>query len=355
MNIAAKIAPPEHCATLDALVARDGGAWEERSHSGRIDYPLPAYASTEVLDYLRPLASVRGEWTGLAMLPAGRVFGAGTVLSSDGSLLARDVSGDLASSESRHWLLDCTRMRAPRLVAGATAVAAVNLGSGYAHWLLEELPRLLSIPVGRVDNIVAHAASAWAREALALRGGRERVIAVRREQHLACAPLVVPTLAAAAGAPAPGALRRLDEFTGALGREASFFGEKLYFTRAGAGRRRVRDEAALWALLAPLGFEKLALEELSWSAQIAACRRARAVVAPHGAGLANLVFCAPGTRVVELFNRRYVNPGYWRLAALRGLDYRPILSAGDGSPREERAANREDIAFDPAQVRAALR
>jgi hypothetical protein len=69
--------------------------------------------------------------------------------------------------------------------------------------------------------------------------------------------------------------------------------------------------------------------------------------------LANLVFCAPGTRVLELFAREYVNPCYWRLAALGGLDYRPVVAEGLGELREERTAKGTDIAVEVGAVLAA--
>jgi capsular polysaccharide biosynthesis protein len=337
------------------VVAHEHGTWFDVSVAERIDYPLPTHASAEVLDYLRPLGSITGEAGGVARLAAGRVHGAGAVLSADGSLLARDVSGDHGNDSAHHWLVGYAGLRAPKTVTGSVAVAAVNLGEGYAHWLLEELPRVLTLPKDTADNLVVHADTPFARQALVMRGGKEQVVASKRRLHLACAPLVVPRLIAAPGAPSRRALDLIEAFTAPLGREASRFGERLYFTREKAERRRVKNEAELWGALGPLGFSKVALEDLTWEEQIASCRRARVVVAPHGAGLANLAFFSAGTRVVELVNRAYYNPGYWRLAALRGLDYRVVVSSGDEPLREDRRANREDIQADLAQVRLALR
>ncbi|MBC8010793.1 MAG: glycosyltransferase family 61 protein, partial [Burkholderiales bacterium] len=111
--------------------------------------------------------------------------------------------------------------------------------------------------------------------------------------------------------------------------------------------------------LAARGFATVCLEELGWAEQIAVFRRARVVVAPHGAGLANLAFCAPGTRVVELVGRAYFNPVFWRLAALRGLDYRPVLARAEGGAaagqiREDRSENKRDLTADVGAVLTAL-
>ncbi|MEY4488236.1 MAG: hypothetical protein RIQ79_744, partial [Verrucomicrobiota bacterium] len=259
MTLATKIAPPTRCVSLAELVASEGGVFRRREPGEVIHYPLPLHATREVRDYFRSMITVWTEEDVLAELPAGRVVGAGAVLSSDGTLLARDVSGDHGNPAEYHWLLGLKRMRQPRPVNGSTAVVAVNLGDGYAHWLLEELPRLLSVPVGCVDNLVLHADSGLVREALRLRGGAEQVIAVRREQHLACAPLLVPGLVAAPAAPVSRTLRLIDAFTDALGREPSGCGERVYFTREKAGRRRVANEAALWSILEANGFKKVIL------------------------------------------------------------------------------------------------
>ncbi len=349
-----KIAPPVHCVTLAELVAHEHGRWVRPEAGEEVTYALPVTASEEVLSYLRPLATIRNAPTGVARLPAGRVLGAGAVLSADGTLLARDVSGDHGNDTAHHWLIGYGGLRATKKVDGSVAVAAVNLGEGYGHWLLEELPRLLAVPVDEAEYLVLHADAAYARQALLMRGGRERVIAAKRRLHLCCAPMLVPGLTAGPGAPNRRALERIEAFTAPIGREYSGLGDRLYFTRGNAVRRRVANEAALWALLESLGFTKVELEKLSWAEQIAACRRARVVVASHGAGLANLAFCAPGTQVVELVNRAYFNPGYWRLAALRGLDYRVVVAKGEGPLREDRRENRADIEADLEQVRRAL-
>jgi capsular polysaccharide biosynthesis protein len=41
----------------------------------------------------------------------------------------------------------------------------------------------------------------------------------------------------------------------------------------------------------------------------------------HGAGLTNLIYAKPGSRVLELFTRNYINVCYWTLSNQLGLDY----------------------------------
>jgi capsular polysaccharide biosynthesis protein len=100
-----------------------------------------------------------------------------------------------------------------------------------------------------------------------------------------------------------------------------------------------------------LGFTVVAPETLSFAEQARLFAGAEAVVAPHGAALANAVFCRPGTRIVELFAPGYVNVCYWALANQVGLDYRYLLARGvaDGTGRPT-----ADLLVDPTALEATL-
>jgi capsular polysaccharide biosynthesis protein len=127
---------------------------------------------------------------------------------------------------------------------------------------------------------------------------------------------------------------------------------RLYVTRGQVKHtRRVENEAALVATLAPLGFEVIDPGALSPADQVRAFAEAEYVVGPHGAGLTNLAFCAPGAAVIELFADDYVNECFWALAStVEGLRYRYLV--GEGTPVRSRR-NRgvaSDITTDPRMV-----
>ena len=81
-------------------------------------------------------------------------------------------------------------------------------------------------------------------------------------------------------------------------------GDLLYISRRDSPLRPMLNEAELEAALAGLGFRSVVLSALSLLEQIRTVRRAKVVVAQHGAGLAHLLFARPGTRVLELQNVR---------------------------------------------------
>ncbi len=308
------------------------------------------HASEEISKSLQPHASINFEPAFLARLPGGRVFGSGNVLSPDGLTIAREVSPDFGKPFEAHWLLSYKKIRPPIHLPGTTAVIATTLGAGYSHWLLEELPRLLALKPDDCETLIAHAAHAYNREAFALHGFAGKILPAKREAHHRCEQLLVPSL----GQLIPSTVQALDEFATPLRQSSSPFGERLYITREKARRRRVANEAELWTELTTHGFTKIHLEKLTWAQQITACRAAKVIVAPHGAGLANLVFCQRGTKVIELFHRSYVSPLYWQLATLKGLDYRPLVPPGNEPLAQTLEANRLDIAADVAQVRQTL-
>ena len=99
----------------------------------------------------------------------------------------------------------------------------------------------------------------------------------------------------------------------------------IYIDRRGAAARPMVNEDDVVAALSRLGFVPVQLERLSFSEQVTLFRTARAIVAPHGAGLTNLCYCQPGCAVLEIMMDASVNWLFRHLAALRGVTYDCIL------------------------------
>jgi len=104
--------------------------------------------------------------------------------------------------------------------------------------------------------------------------------------------------------------------------------ERIYVSRRGQKGRIVKNEDAVLRALRPLGFERYFLEDLSFSEQSRLFYDADAVVAPHGAGLSNLIY-SKHARVVEYFPSCYVVPSFYFLAKSKGLGYRRLHACED--------------------------
>jgi hypothetical protein len=98
-------------------------------------------------------------------------------------------------------------------------------------------------------------------------------------------------------------------------------GRRILVSRGKATNgRRFLNQADVERILAPKGFEKVILEEMTLNEQRELFYEAGVVFAAHGAGLANLVY-ADGARVIEWFPSRHFVPSYYFLSKSLGHTY----------------------------------
>jgi hypothetical protein len=143
-----------------------------------------------------------------------------------------------------------------------------------------------------------------------------------------------------------GRLRNLGGFI--AGQDGKDCVKRIYVSRHDARLRRVLNEKSFMPKLESRGFERAILGELPIAQQVALFSQAEIIVAPHGAGLAHIAWCKPGTKIVEFFPSpdgprglvRNATYDYWLLSQLLGLDYScrlagPIETRNDGFSIEE--------------------
>ena len=315
-------------------------------------YRLPVRGSPALIEWLAQHQRQQFAEEVHCRFAGGRVVGPGVILSPDGRTIARDVSISFGEPPDQHWMLRERGIPRPRRLPGDVASVATLSGQTYYHWLLEELPRFQAAVARGHDTIIAHRAMLGTVPALL--GFRERIIDAGEQHHWQCDSLTVESLHGITGNPSPDQVDAIRAIAARTPRVDVAHGERLFISRARASIRRLANEDLLWPALEARGFRRLALESLPWHHQIAAFARAKVVVAPHGAGLANLVFCNPQTRVVEVMHPGFCHWVFWRLASLCDLDYRPVLGAGDGPLRHDFNHNRSDITVAWEAIAAAL-
>lgn len=103
--------------------------------------------------------------------------------------------------------------------------------------------------------------------------------------------------------------------------------ERLFISRADAGMRKLINEDDLVSALRKQQFVAVRMSELDAAKQIATLMNARHIVAPHGMGLAPLVFNNGGGSLVEIFNERVGSDAYAFIAKALGISYRFSLGA----------------------------
>jgi hypothetical protein len=105
--------------------------------------------------------------------------------------------------------------------------------------------------------------------------------------------------------------------------------KRLYLSRSKAKTRRVLNEEELLPILAKYGFEVVRPEELRYQQQVQLFFDAEAVIAPHGAGLTNLLF-SERSDVLELHPANLIKTHYFLLCKGLGFKYDAVIgSVGD--------------------------
>jgi tetratricopeptide (TPR) repeat protein/capsular polysaccharide biosynthesis protein len=300
-----------------------------------------------------------------------RVTNAIAVFTSDRHLLAdvsREYPGQLPDCSYSH--ANFNRVLQPKSfsdaeqIAGRVAVLAGLSGHNYFHWMVDILPRIellqrSGVDLASIDWFWINTPQAqFQQETLQILGiPPEKVLASDQHPHIQ-AHFIVPAFPGYLGWLEPWALTFLRQtFLPTAATTPRY--ERIYISRSKAHHRRLLNESAILNYLEPLGFVAVNLEAMSFAEQIALFAHAKVIVAPHGGGLTNTIFCTPGTCVIELFAPRYIRHYYWVISQQLGL--RHFFIKGEEfacSPVQQLmypSSLMEDIWLDLEALQAALR
>jgi capsular polysaccharide biosynthesis protein len=247
----------------------------------------------------------------------------GVVISSDNRVFADFTYVDDEGAIGRHSVFRRRRFPAVRRLPGWYATLCYPSSFAYFHWIVESLPRLKMLQpfLGDLDGLFVPAnLEPQLTESLIAMGVRqEQLVPLEMTSHVQPENLLIPSYCAGLNIPqwVPTFLRAT-----VLADRPSPVRRKLYISRSDASKRRVLNEGEIASLLAKHGFETIALRDLDFRSQAELFDQADVVVGAHGAGLANVAFCRPGTKVIELLPSRHVAPHvYYSLTAAAGGEY----------------------------------
>ena len=135
----------------------------------------------------------------------------------------------------------------------------------------------------------------------------------------------------------PYSLKVFDKIANNIDKHSPF--EFIYISRNDSNQRRINNECELILNLESLGFKSLELSRISYHDQISIFKNAKVVVAPHGAGLTNLLFSAQCESVLEIFSSNWVHSCYRDLCYIKKIPYSCIFFPPEDKSSTSREAN----------------
>ncbi|MEN7549778.1 glycosyltransferase family 61 protein [Rapidithrix thailandica] len=125
--------------------------------------------------------------------------------------------------------------------------------------------------------------------------------------------------------------------------------DRIYVRRHKTNGRNVVNEENLLNVLKKFGFAIIEAEKYTQKEKALLFNRAKVVVAPHGAGMANLIFCEPNTQVLELRAKghsSYIIDEFRQLCAALQLDFSLFICKGVGVPSQYNTGANLDLMVD---------
>jgi Glycosyltransferase 61 len=304
----------------------------------------PQYADPLIADLFNQMGTGFIKEQFVAQLERGRYWGrsAGYIINSDDSL-HRDLSPSFEDvTFDTPYLMPHDGMLQPllpKLVNFSGVVASLNtlFSSNFHHWLLDCVPKfgLLKDAAYKLDNIdhfiLTAPVSPWHLEVIHyLHLPLAKIISSSPSLHIRADYLIVPSFSEPSRQPhkfnyTPEGLNFVRNLVLDRVVPSPTYPEKIIVSRERATCRRLLSANHINLALEAEGFVKVILEDFTLAEQAAIFFSAKTIIMPTGGGLANIVFCQQGTKVIELFSPGYMPTFSFVLASQLGLQYTALV------------------------------
>jgi tetratricopeptide (TPR) repeat protein/capsular polysaccharide biosynthesis protein len=260
----------------------------------------------------------------IATIANGRVWNdslTNTVITSN-----HQIVSDL-SDGSPEVILSSDHIPSALELEGTVAFLSVQFGLVYYHWMIDILPRVALLQqqglYKKIDYFVVNRyQTAYEKETFKMFGiSQNKIIESTQFPHITASHFIIPSRMRDSATLPPWAIESLRQFI--LSDSSYHFScsDRLYISRTQAKKRKMINEEAIIDLLKQYEFRIVYFEKMSVREQANCIATAEVVIAPHGSGLTNLIFCQPGTKVIEILSPSWLNSCYWMLSQTCQLDY----------------------------------
>jgi hypothetical protein len=287
-------------------------------------------------------------------LPLGRLALAEGVVISPDDRVFDEFTHNWGESIWRHPVFQRAKMPTLRHTPGAFAtIVTPGAPRNYCHWLWDALPRIAALELAEVHTIrliTSNKLRTWQVDSLRALGYPPDRYVEFGDDYWEMESLFVPSFTHETGYCRPWVVEWMRNRL--LPASAVTNGQRrIYLSRRMAARRRLLNEEEVFEALRKEGFEEVVAENLSFQEQVGVFANAEVVVAPHGAGLANLLFAPATTRVIELFSPRYINPCFFSMSLVLRHDYSCLIGGTNAAgPTADWVTMAEDFIVPPEDV-----
>jgi hypothetical protein len=272
----------------------------------------------------------------ISCLNNAKIYSKDFLILSDSNHIFYDSIWTRSGYLENNGILDKIILPRPKYYAGAACVLGTIGADNYYHWMLDIMPRLSLIKkykeLQSIPLIVPKQLKEFQKESLQMAGFRSEKIIEFDGNFCQVEKLYYLSSLGDTGNPSPHDVLSLRElFLDKHSYHQSPSPEYLYITRRDAKYRRVLEEDKVIEYLKSIGFEIVCLSKLSFAEQIQKFSRAKIIVAPHGAALANMVFAPENVQIIELFPEDYINGCFWALANVCKHNYAFLIGSAEGA------------------------
>ena len=340
----------------------------------------PPYVSTlnldqqfieDCSDFSKPLMSVPIPGDYIVTLKNGRVYSHDpcnmAIISNDNYLVEElsfqwDIKSELWEGGRKNKVFDMHGLIKPKKFKGT--VFSLLAGGGakyyYYHWMIDSLAKLgLLKQSGLFDKVdyflVPNYSAKYHMETLSHFGiSEDKIINEENIRHIQADHLMVCSYTQVEFHHPKWACDFLhNSFTVPRGNKKR--DTLIYIPRGDAAvNRKVLNEAELIEVLKGYGFEIRFLSDMKVPDEAEFFNSAKLVLGVQGSGFTNLVFCEPGTIVLEFFPDKYVRHIDYDISNKMGLEYHYILCPSDGEAHDTVEGQKINVIADIPAIKAKL-
>jgi capsular polysaccharide biosynthesis protein len=226
-----------------------------------------------------------------------------SVISKEGYQLAL-VSNNQENTQKEHTLFQELYISSPVKLKNIGLLLSTSGDYNYYHCLFQIAPKIWTLEkygydISRIDHFFLELSEfPFQKEILtALNISRDKIVDLGHYKHIEAEQLL---LTPRFEKPEPWICERLKLLFLNSSAKSTAHPKNIYLSRKRAQYRKLLNEKEFTEALVKFNFQVVCTEGMSIVQQAAIFHNAEIVVAPHGAGLANIVFCRQSAVIIEL-------------------------------------------------------